>query len=622
MHSLTRFAVGLLGAAVLVSLLAAASRAAEQPNILWLTSEDHGPHLGCYGDANARTPNVDALAAKGMLSTRVWSCAPVCAPARTAIITGMYPSSLGALHMRSSVPAPDGAKLLPQLLREAGYYCSNNHKEDYNVAAHGKVWNESSKKAHWRGRGDNQPFFAVFNSTHSHESQIRTRPHRQIMDPANVLLPAYHPDAPRVREDWAQYYDKVSEADADAGARLRELDADGLADETIVFYFADHGSGMPRNKRWPGNSGLHVPLVVYFPEKWRHLAPKDYTPGGRSERLASFVDFAPTALSIAGVAAPAMMQGRAFAGASAAEAPKYLYGERGRMDERVDVIRSVTDGQYVYLRNYFPHVSQAQLVTYQLETPTTRVWKRLFDEGRTNAAQSIFWSTPKAPEELYDLKSDPDEVRNLADLPAHQEKLLELREAHRRHALEIRDASFLPEGEMHARSDGGSPYDMARDDAKYPLARIMQAANLASMLRPEDAPALAALLKSDDDSAVRYWAALGLLMRGSDGVATGRDALNAALADKSPYVRIAAAEALGQFEEPAEVNAALAVLGELAPPEKGGYFVTAAALNAIDALGAKAAPLTDIVRSIPHDAALPQDRFKNSLPRLQAHIAN
>src|SRR5690606_1438138 len=183
--------------------------------------------------------------------------------------------------------------------------------------------------------------------------------------------------------------------DADAGARLRELEADGLADDTIVFYFADHGSGMPRNKRWPGNSGLQAPLVVYFPEKWRDLAPPDYAAGGKPDRLVNFVDFAPTVLSLAGVAPPDMMQGRTFAGPDAADPPKYSFGERGRIDERVDVVRSVTDGRFVYLRNFFPHLPHGQHSAYQFETPTTRSWRRWFDEGRTNAAQSIFWTAPR-----------------------------------------------------------------------------------------------------------------------------------------------------------------------------------------------------------------------------------
>ena len=521
--------LGLL-AWIVVTHLPCLVSAADQPNILWVTSEDHGPEMGCYGDKLARTPNVDALAAKGMIFKHAWSVAPVCAPARTAIISGMYPSSTGGLHMRSMVSMPAGTKMGPQYLREAGYYCSNNSKTDYNLREPGKVWDDSTNKAHWRNRSGGQPFFAIFNSTKSHESQIRTRPHTQITDPAKVRLPAYHPDTPEVREDWAQYYDKVSEADADAGLHLKEIADAGLAEDTIVFYYGDHGSGMPRSKRWPSNSGLHVPMVVYFPKKWEHLAPKEYKSGGVSDRLVSFVDLGPTVLSLAGVKPPESMQGNAFAGPYQSQPQPFIYGQRGRMDERMDGVRSVTDGRYVYLRNYFPNVSQAQRVAYQFDTPTTRVWNDLFLAGKTNEAQSIFWRVPKAVEELYDLHSDRDEVHNLAQSPEHRLILEKLRNAQREHILKIRDVCFLPEREIHTRSEGSTPYDIARDPAKYPLERIVAAAELSSRLDPADVKELISLLQ-DRDSAVRYWGALGLLMRGPTTVLSNKSILRAALAD-------------------------------------------------------------------------------------------
>ena len=246
----------------------AASQAADLPNVLWLTSEDNGPHLGCYGDKYATTPILDALAAKGMIYTRAISNAPVCAPARTTIISGMYPPSTGSEHMRSMTSLPSGYKMYPAYLRELGYYCTNKSKEDYNLRKEGEVWNESGGKGHWRNRPDKkQPFFAIFNYTVCHESRIRKRPHTQVHDPAKVRVPAYHPDHPEVRKDWAQYHDKLTEMDTQVGAQLKELEAAGVADDTIVFYYGDHGSGMPRSKRWPFFSGLNVPLIVHVPEK-------------------------------------------------------------------------------------------------------------------------------------------------------------------------------------------------------------------------------------------------------------------------------------------------------------------------------------------------------------------
>lgn len=603
---------------LLCLVLGAVAQAADRPNILWLTSEDHGPHLGCYGDRYATTPHIDRLAARGMIYTRAWSCAPVCAPARTTLISGLYPPSTGAEHMRSSVPMPAGKKMYPEYLREAGYYCTNNSKTDYNLREPGKVWDESSAKAHWRHRQAGQPFFAVFNSTKSHESQIRRRPHKAVHDPATVRVPAYHPDTPEVREDWAQYYDQLTAVDADAGKLIKELEASGLTEDTIVFYYADHGPGMPRSKRWPYNSGLRVPLVVYIPEKFKHLRPPDYRAGGASDRLASFVDFAPTVLSLAGVKPPDWMQGHAFLGEYQEGPQPFLYGFRGRMDERYDLVRTVTDGRHVYLRQYMPHEIYGQHVGYMFETPTTQVWKRLHDEGRLTPAQDVFWQT-KPPEELYDLESDPDEVRNVVDVARYQDVLAKLRQAHRDWELRIRDVGFLPEGEIHARSHGSTPYDMGHDDAKYPFARVFETADLASRRDSKAVDSLKHAL-ADADSAVRYWAALGLAMRNQDGVRPAHDDLTRALDDSSPYVRIAAAEALGRFGNSDDLARVLPVLGTLADWSKNDVFTVMAALNAIDALGRKAMPLRDTIARLPAKGPAPHARYSEYVPRLLADL--
>jgi uncharacterized sulfatase len=592
----------------------AAETLPSRPNILWISSEDHGPQMGCYGDKFATTPNVDKLAARGMIYTRVWSCAPVCAPARTTIISGMYPTATGAEHMRSMVPYPAGKKMFPQFLREAGYYCSNNAKEDYNLEKPGKVWDDSSARAHWRNRKPDQPFFAVFNSEKSHESKLRVRPHKQIHEPAKARLPAYHPDTPEVRQDWAQYYDIVTEADADAGKRLSELEEAGLSEDTIVFYWGDHGSGMPRSKRWPCNSGLHVPLVVYIPEKFKDLRPPEYKSGGKSDRLVSFVDFAATMLSLVGLQPPEWMQGHAFLGRFQEPPQPFIYGFRGRMDERFDLVRSVTDGRHVYIRNYMPHKVYGQHIDYMFQTPTTRVWKRLHDEGKLTPEQDVFWNT-KAPEELYDLQSDPDEINNLVASPVHKETIERLRRALSDLAREIRDVGFLPEGELFSRSNEGSPYDMGHDDSKYPFERIMGMAEQASMLKPDALPALKPRLK-DSDSAVRYWAALGMLMRGESGVRAAHDELVAALNDASPYVRIAAAEALGRYGTDPDLKAALKVLVELGPIGKNSVFVSMAALNALDAVGDKASSAADAIKAMPANGKVPDPRYSSYVPRL------
>ena len=597
---------------------ARAAEAKARPNILWLTTEDIGPHLGCYGDKYADTPSLDRFAQRSVRYRHAWSNAPVCAPARTTIITGLYPPSTGAEHMRSQVRLPATLRLLPQHLRDAGYYCSNNSKEDYNLEKTGKVWDESSNKAHWKNRAPGQPFFAVFNYLITHESQIRRKGHTLVHDPAKARLPAYHPDTPEVRRDWAQYYDNITTMDGMFARSLAELAAAGLADDTIVFFYGDHGSGMPRSKRWPYNSGLQVPLLVHIPEKFKHLRPADYATGGASDRLVSFVDLAPTLLSLIGVKSPETFQGHAFLGEFAAAPQPFVYGFRGRMDERYDLVRSVRDERYIYIRNYMPHLPYGQHLSYMFETPTTQVWKKLFDAGQLNAAQSAFWKT-KPAEELYDLQNDPDEINNLAASPAHTAIRERLRQAQRGLALKIRDVGFLPEGEIHSRAQDSSAYEIGHDDAKYPFQRVFDTAELASSLKPD---ATAALLKSltDTDSAVRYWAAMGLLMRGPDAVNAARAALQQALADPAAPVRITAARALATHGSAEDLGKALLVLEELAPLGKNDVYTAILALNAIDALGDKASSLRGKFQNTPKAEAKVPPRMQTSVPRLIEHI--
>lgn len=584
------------------------------PNILWITCEDMGPHLGCYGDKYATTPNLDRLAARGLRYRVAWSNAPVCAPARTAIISTMYPSSTGSEHMRSMTRLPDSMHMFVVYLRRLGYYCTNHIKEDYNLEKTGKVWDDSSKKAHWKNRKAGQPFFAVFNFTITHESQIRARPHKLVHDPAKVRIPAYHPDTPEVRHDWAQYYDNISVMDKQVGALLRELEADGLAGETIVIFFSDHGSGMPRSKRWPYNSGLHVPFILHVPEGLAKLAPKDYVAGGQSDRLVSFVDLGPTMLSLAGQTAPEFMQGEAFLGPHARPPREYVYGGRGRMDERYDLVRSVRDRRYVYVRNYMPHKIQGQHLDYMFQTPTTKVWKRLFDEGKLTPPQRFFWQRRPA-EELYDLENDPDEVNNLAASPEHQDILRRMRQVQQQHVLRIRDLGFLPEDELHSRSAGSTSYQMGHDGRRYPLERILETAQTASMLRREDVPLLRKAMR-DEDSAVRYWAALGLVMRGEEAVSVGREELHKALKDRAPSVRIAAAEALGRYGSAKDLDSALPVLAELISLKKNGLFVSVQALNALGELGAKAGRVLPAIRDAGDGADAVPTRLRNYVPRL------
>jgi uncharacterized sulfatase len=518
------------------------------------------------------------------------------------------------------VPMPPGALMYPQYLRQAGYYTSNNVKEDYNLEKPGQVWDDSSNKAHWRNRGKGQPFFSIFNFTITHESQVRARPHTLVHDPARVRVPAYYPDAPEVRHDLAQYYDNITTMDGQAGKVLRELEADGLAEDTIVFFYGDHGPGLPRCKRWPYNSGLQVPLLVYLPEKFRHLAPPEARPGGVSERLVSFVDLAPSLLSLAGIQPPAHMQGRAFLGPYRTPAPGYLFGLRGRMDERIDLVRSVRDRQYIYIRNFMPHRIYGAFIAYLFEMPTIQVWKRLYDEGKLKPPQTRFWER-KPAEELYDLSADPDEVNNLAGSPRHRAAQERLRAALFAWMREIRDVDLLPEAEMHARSGGASPYGLGQDEARYPFDRILEAADQASGMQAAATDKLLELIR-DADSGVRFWAVTGLLMRGQEAVNRGAAALRKALADASPSVRIAAAEALGQFGGEADVSASLKTLVELADLRRNGLYVAVAALNSLDALGDKARRVKAEIGALPVSDPSVHERMREYVKNLVSHIQN
>lgn len=567
-----------------------------RPNILWLTCEDMGPHIGPYGDRYATTPNLDRFAQRALRYETVWSNAPVCAPARTTLISGLYPPSTGGEHMRSMVRLPPGFKMYPQVLREAGYYCTNNSKTDYNLEEPGQVWDASSARAHWKNRRSGQPFFAIFNFTITHESQIRTRPHTWVHAPAKAPLPAYHPDTQEVRQDWAQYYDNISTMDAQVGEKLKELEDAGLAEDTIVFFYSDHGSGMPRSKRWPYNSGLHVPLLIRIPEKYRALAPKDYLPGGVTSRPVGFVDMAPTVMSLAGVQPPSYLQGHAFAGKYEAPPQTFLHGFRGRMDERYDLVRSVREGRFVYIRNYMPHRIYGQHIGYMFETPTTRVWKELFDSGKLKAPQTYFWQT-KPAEELYDLQTDPDEVKNLAASAEHRATLERLRKAEQEHAKSIRDVGFLPEAEVHRRAEGRTPYELGHDPSRYPFERVFAAAELASRPAKDDLPKVLKLL-SDADSGVRYWGVTGLLIRGKTAVEASRTELRRALTDESPSVVAVAAEALGKYGTAEDLAASLDALRKIAPADGTDVYTRIAALVAIDELGKKAVPLLPLVKQL------------------------
>jgi len=348
----------------LLMCLISIAQASDRPNILWISCEDISPHIGCFGDPHAITPNIDQLAKEGVRYTHAFTTAGVCAPCRSGIITGMYQTSIGGHHMRCQTQLPDYIHPFPTYLKKAGYYSSNNSKTDYQFKVPKGVWDESSGKAHWRGRKNkSQPFFSIFNYTGCHESGIASaskykkvtedlKPSQRQDPKALTTLPPYYQDTPTAREDWKRNYELITAMDAWAGDLVRQLKEDGLYEDTIIFFWSDHGIGLPRAKRWLYDSGTHIPLVVRIPEKYRK--GDEGRPGSMTSQLISSIDFGPTVLSLAGLESPDHVQGVPFLGAHEGAPRDYVYGARDRMDERYDIIRMVRDERFKYIRNYEP----------------------------------------------------------------------------------------------------------------------------------------------------------------------------------------------------------------------------------------------------------------------------
>ena len=433
-----------------------------QPNILWITCEDMSPRLGCFNDTLARTPTIDKLASQAIRYTNAYSISGVCAPSRSALITGMYPTTIGAMHMRTmtrtsaidkitdpellaiptyeAVPPPE-VKCFTEYLRANGYYCSNNSKEDYQFKRPITAWDESSRKAHWRNRNPGQPFFAVFNFTVTHESQVWSRAgDTLITDPDKVEVPPYYPDSPVIRRDIARHYDNIALMDAQVNDILGQLKADGLEDSTVIFFFSDHGDGLPRAKRWIYDSGIKVPLIVKYPDAMQA--------GRVTDDLVSFVDFAPTVLSLTGIEIPDYLQGRAFAGSMKAEARDYIYAARDRMDPAMDNQRAVRDKRYKYIRNYMPERPYVQFLPYRDQMSLMQELFRYEKEGNLDQIQSLWFQKTKPIEELYDTWEDPWEVNNLASDPRFNDILEQLRGEHLKWKEETADWGLIPETDL------------------------------------------------------------------------------------------------------------------------------------------------------------------------------
>ncbi|MHC4520843.1 MAG: sulfatase-like hydrolase/transferase [Planctomycetota bacterium] len=558
---------------------------------MWITCEDTSPYLGCYGDPFARTPNLDRFAGESIVYTNAYATAPVCAPARSCLATGVYATSTGTQHLRSEVPLSGRVEPFPKLLRAAGYYCSNNYKEDYNFTDL-TMWDDSSPTAHWRNRRLNQPFFSVFNLMSTHQGKINGsdeeffQAYRSKLTEAerhdeNALrLPPYFPDTPMVRKIWGRYYDLITYMDKQVAEILAELEADALAEDTIVFFFSDHGMGLPRHKRTLYDTGLRVPLMVRFPARLQRLMP--LAPGGRTDRLVSFVDFAPTVLHLLGLDVPESMQGQTFLGRQPAAPRDYVYGASSRVDEVYEMSRCVRDKRYKYIRNFMPHLPYIQPSEYPDRAEIMQELRRVVAVGGMVGPQEDLWKPTKPVEELFDTQTDPQELRNLAGSPAHRSMLDRLRKQLRDWMIETNDTGLMSEAEMHIRAEGSTPYDVVNDPDAYDPGRILATAELVGT-GPDALPQLREALW-DGDGAVRYWAAVGLEALGAEAAPAIED-LKEVLDDPSPNVRFTAAGVLCKLGQCRE---ALPVLTQGLRDERETVVLHAA--RTLQSIGTRARP--------------------------------
>ncbi len=430
------------------------------PNIVWLVAEDQSPEFfPIYGDSTVKLPIIESLAKDAMVFNNAYTPAPVCAPARSAIITGLYPTTLGTHNMRTynsykkenepsiGIPSyspivPEGVKMFPEYLRKIGYYTSNNSKEDYNFKKTDGVWDDSSSNAHWKNRAADQPFFAVFNYGISHESQIWEQGSNDIfVDQKLVQIPPYFPDTYEIRKDIAVNYSNLIRLDKEIGKIIKELKQEGLYEKSIIFFYSDHGGPFPRHKRSLYETGIKVPLIIKFP----------YSKYGGTENnnFISFIDYAPSILSLVGIKPPDVMQGEAqFGEFKVNEKAPYIFAASDRFDEKVDRLRAVRYNNFKYIRNFNPKISNAIPVSYREQMPMMRELNKLWKENLLNRDHSLWFKTPKPKEELYDLNKDPYELRNLADEIRLKDTLFFLREVLDKWIIHTNDLGEYSEKEL------------------------------------------------------------------------------------------------------------------------------------------------------------------------------
>ncbi len=527
--------------------------AADRPNVVWLVSEDNSMHFLKHFDPHgAATPRIEALAKHGVTYDHAFSNAPVCSVARTTLATGCYGPRIGTqYHRRSvSVPLPDGVKMFPEHLRQAGYYTANNNKTDYNAIAGNNVWDKSSKNATWRDRHDGQPFFYMQSFAVCHESSLHfnakvMQTEQTQTDPETVFVAPYHPQTPTFKYTYARYHDRMLQMDQQIGAVVDQLTEDGLLDDTFIFYFGDHGGVLPRGKGYAYESGLHVPLVVRIPERWQHLV--DEKLGTRQAGFVSFIDFGPTVLNLAGAIVPNRtngIDGVPFLGAGVSHqdvaARDEAFGYADRFDEKYDMVRTLRKGRFEYVRNYQPFNFDGLYNFYRYKMLAYQEWRTLYQAGSLNNVQRQFFEARPA-EQLFDIEADPHETNNLASDPAHQNTLLDLRQRMTAKVKSLPDLSFYPES-LLADQAFQDPTQFG-ETHKSDIEQLVDVADLMLLNFPQAMAGIRSALASQDPT-TRYWALIVCSAFGEQASALTETAKQLAATDDNLLVRVRAAEFL------------------------------------------------------------------------------
>lgn len=520
--------------------------AGEKPNILWIVSEDNSSHwLGCYGNAQAQTPRIDALAKEGFLFEHAYSNAPVCAVARSTLLLGAYAPTVGTQHMRSRHAIPQNYRPYVEYLRAAGYYCTNNSKTDYNFKGNDhSYWDQSSNKAHYQNRPEGKPFFAIFNLFDSHESSLfnKAPAEPKRLKPVDMDLPPYLPDLPEIRKDMARYHDRITDMDAKVGKIIDDLEKAGLANSTIVIYTSDHGGVLPRGKRYLEETGVKIPLVIRIPAKFKKLSR--FKSGDRVTEPVSFVDFSATFLSLASLETPPQMQGRAFLGENraepAADEMEFLYADR--FDELYGMRRGLTDGKWKYIRNFQPHLPLAPYSFYQFGQPGWAAYQKAWKEEEFCGYHKALWEPPNGSEQLYDLTADPWEMQNLAKDPIYSGKLAAMRERLKTTMKQTHDTGLVPEPMFESLAGESTIATYVRSDA-FDMDKIIGLAFTATEMNEKNLPALREALISKHP-VERYWATTGLMLLTKKFPNLKIDELTGLLKDEQPIIRTTCSEAL------------------------------------------------------------------------------